>query len=48
VLENKAGQVAFKAMRAQSAAHPIEAVGEKLRAMMPFIGKNKLVAGTKD
>ncbi len=48
VLENKAGQVAFKAMRAQSAAHPIEQVGEKLRAMMPFIGKNKLVAGTKD
>ena len=48
VLENKASQVAFKAMRAQAAAHPIEAVGEKLRAMMPFIGKNKLVAGTKD
>ena len=48
VLENKAGQVAFKAMRAKSAEHGIEAVGEKLRAMMPFIGKNKLVAGTKD
>jgi ketol-acid reductoisomerase len=48
VLENKAGQVAFKAMRARAAEHGIEAVGEKLRAMMPFIGKNKLVAGTKD
>jgi ketol-acid reductoisomerase len=48
VLENKAGQVNFKAMRANAAAHPVEQVGEKLRAMMPFIGKNKLVAGTKD
>jgi ketol-acid reductoisomerase len=43
VLENRAGQPSFKAMRAQSAAHPIEEVGEKLRAMMPWISKNKLV-----
>jgi ketol-acid reductoisomerase len=43
VLENRAGQPSFKAMRAQSAAHPIEEVGAKLRAMMPWIGKNKLV-----
>jgi ketol-acid reductoisomerase len=48
VLENKAGQVSFKAMRAKAAAHPVEQVGERLRAMMPWIGKNKLVAGTKD
>ena len=37
VLENKAGQPAFKAMRAQGAAHPIEEVGRRLRAMMPWI-----------
>ena len=43
VLENKAGQPSFKAMRAMSAAHPIEDVGEKLRAMMPWIAKNRLV-----
>ncbi len=43
VLENKAGQPSFKAMRALSAAHPIEEVGEKLRAMMPWIAKNRLV-----
>jgi ketol-acid reductoisomerase len=30
-------------MRAKSAAHPIEEVGERLRAMMPWIAKNKLV-----
>jgi ketol-acid reductoisomerase len=43
VLENRAGQPSFKAMRAMSAAHPIEAVGERLRAMMPWIAKNRLV-----
>jgi ketol-acid reductoisomerase len=43
VLENKAGQTSFKATRAKHNAHQIEAVGEKLRAMMPWIGKNKLV-----
>jgi ketol-acid reductoisomerase len=43
VLENKAGQVGFKAMRAKSASHPIEEVGEKLRGMMPWIGKGALV-----
>jgi ketol-acid reductoisomerase len=43
VLENRAGQPSFKAMRAASAAHPIEEVGQRLRAMMPWIGKNKLV-----
>jgi ketol-acid reductoisomerase len=43
MLENQVGQTSFKAMRAAAAAHPIEAVGEKLRAMMPWISKNKLV-----
>jgi ketol-acid reductoisomerase len=43
VLENKAGQPSFKATRANNNAHPIEEVGGKLRAMMPWIGKNKLV-----
>jgi ketol-acid reductoisomerase len=43
MLENKVNQTSFKAMRAKAAAHPIEDVGVKLRAMMPWIGKNKLV-----
>jgi ketol-acid reductoisomerase len=43
MLENKVNQTSFKAMRARAAAHPIEEVGVKLRAMMPWIGKNKLV-----
>ncbi len=48
VLENKAAQVGFKAMRASQAEHGSEEVGRKLRAMMPWINKKSLVAGTKD
>jgi len=43
MLENKVNQTSFKATRAKANAHPIEEVGAKLRAMMPWIGKNKLV-----
>ena len=43
VLENKAGQASFKALRARSEAHPIEEIGEKLRAMMPWIKEKALV-----
>jgi ketol-acid reductoisomerase len=48
VLENKAGQPSFKAIRARGAAHQIEEVGERLRAMMPWIAKNKLVDKAKN
>ena len=48
VLENKAGQPSFKATRARSAAHAIEEVGARLRAMMPWIAKNKLVDKEKN
>jgi ketol-acid reductoisomerase len=48
VQECQAGQPSFKAMRRRSAEHPIEQVGEKLRGMMPWIAKNKLVDKTKN
>ena len=48
VLENNAGQPSFKATRRMQAEHPIEEVGAKLRAMMPWIAKNKLVDKTKN
>jgi len=48
MLENRVNQTNFKAMRRQMAAHPIEEVGEKLRAMMPWISKNRLVDKTKN
>jgi ketol-acid reductoisomerase len=48
MLENKAGQPSFKATRALYANHQVEQVGGKLRAMMPWIGKNKLVDKAKN
>ena len=46
--ECKSGQPSFKAMRRISAEHPIEEVGVKLRGMMPWIAKNKLVDKAKN
>ena len=43
VLENQAGAPTLKARRRLGYEHPIETVGTKLRDMMPWIGKNKLV-----
>jgi ketol-acid reductoisomerase len=48
VLENNAGQPSFKAMRRAAAEHDIEKVGERLRAMMPWIKQNALVDRTKN
>jgi ketol-acid reductoisomerase len=48
VLECQAGQPSFKAMRRRGAEHPIEEIGAKLRGMMPWIAKNKLVDKTKN
>ncbi|MBE7211002.1 MAG: ketol-acid reductoisomerase [Gluconacetobacter diazotrophicus] len=48
LLENKVGQVGFKATRARVNDHQIEQVGSKLRAMMPWIGKNRLVDKTRN
>jgi ketol-acid reductoisomerase len=41
--ENAVGQPAFKAIRRRNDAHQIEAVGEKLRGMMPWISAGKMV-----
>jgi ketol-acid reductoisomerase len=43
ILENRAGAPTLNARRRLLAEHEIEKVGEKLRAMMPWIRKNKLV-----
>ncbi len=43
ILENQAGAATLKAKRRIGEAHPIEAVGAKLRAMMPWIKQNRLV-----
>ena len=46
--ENKVGQPHFKALRRLSAEHDIEMVGERLRAMMPWISENALVDKSKN
>jgi ketol-acid reductoisomerase len=48
MLENRVNQANFRAMRRRNAAHPIEQVGEKLRAMMPWIAANALVDRTRN
>ncbi len=48
MLENTAGQSSFKAMRRRAAEHPIEEIGEKLRAMMPWIAEGRLVDKSKN
>jgi ketol-acid reductoisomerase len=48
ILENRAGAPTLLSRRRLMAEHPIEQVGEKLRAMMPWIKANKLVDQSKN
>ena len=48
MLENRVNQTSFKAMRAKMAAHPIEDIGAKLRAMMPWIKQRAMVDKSKN
>ena len=48
MLENKVSQTSFKATRRNVAEHPIEQIGSKLRAMMPWITANRLVDKDKN
>jgi ketol-acid reductoisomerase len=43
ILESRAGAPVLLSRRRMTAEHPIEVVGAKLREMMPWIRKNKLV-----
>jgi ketol-acid reductoisomerase len=48
IVENRAGAPTLLSRRRLTAEHPIEVVGEKLRAMMPWIKKNRLVDQSKN
>jgi ketol-acid reductoisomerase len=48
ILENRAGAPTLLSRRRLTAEHPIEQVGEQLRAMMPWIKKNRLVDQSKN
>ena len=46
--EHKSGQTQFKTMSKNHAEHPIEAIGEKLRTLMPWIAEGKMVDKSKN
>ena len=48
ILEGRTNYPEMTARRRLNAAHPIEQVGSQLRAMMPWIAKNKLVDQSKN
>ena len=48
IQEGKLNYPSMTARRRLTAEHPIEVVGEKLRDMMPWIKKNKLVDQSKN
>ena len=47
-LENQANRPVYNALLAQGEGHPIEEVGGRLRGMMPWLKKGKLVDRNKN
>lgn len=48
MLENKAGRPTFNALTRMDEEHEIEIVGQRLRSMMSWLGKSKIVDKTKN
>jgi len=48
ILENRANRPVFNALANQGESHPIEEVGKRLRDMMPWLAKGKLVDRNKN
>ncbi len=48
MLENKTGKIMLKSLIKKDAEHPIEQVGRQLRAMMPWLKKDKKVDESKN
>ena len=48
IMENKAGNVSFNAMRRKAAEHPMEEVGARLRGLMPWLKERQLVDRSKN
>ena len=46
ILENRAGRPVYNALRRRGAQHQIEEVGDRLRAMMPFLDPVNIPAQT--
>jgi ketol-acid reductoisomerase len=48
ILENRAGRPVFNALLREGESHPIEDVGSRLRAMMPWLKQGRLVDKDKN
>jgi len=48
ILENQAGKASFNALRRRAAEHPMEAVGARLRGLMPWLREKRLVDRSKN
>jgi ketol-acid reductoisomerase len=48
ILENRANRPVFNALTHRGEAHPIEEIGGRLRAMMPWLAKDKIVDKSKN
>ncbi len=48
ILENRANRPVFNALARQAETHPIEEVGARLRSMMPWLQKDRLVDRSKN
>lgn len=48
ILENRSGEVQFRALRKRGESHPMEAVGAKLRNLMPWLKEERLVDRSKN
>jgi ketol-acid reductoisomerase len=46
--EHRVGQPHFRELRKEAETHPLEAVGSKLRGMMPWLGSDRLVDRSKN
>ena len=48
ILENRSGNVSFRALRQKGEAHPMEEVGAELRGLMPWLKEKQLVDRSKN
>jgi ketol-acid reductoisomerase len=48
LLETKAGKPVFNALTRQGEEHPLEEVGRRLRALMPWLSEKQLVDRTRN
>ena len=48
IADYKAGLPRFRELRKEAAAHPVEEVGRKLRAFMPWLASDRLVDKSKN